>query len=475
MTPKVPAGTSHALRHLLETDVALHRTTDAADEAPGIPHIKPADGLTVLEQAERPHPNRLVRFFKILGPGLITGASDDDPSGIGTYAVAGASLGYSVLWLALFTFPLMASVQFICAKIGMVSGEGLAGVLRRHYPRPLLYLAVLGLVIANTINAGADVGAIAAAINLIVPIPIAWLIVPTAVVILLIQVFGSYRLIANIFKWLTLALLAYIASAFFAHPDLGLVLHGTFVPTLSFDPTFLATLVAILGTTISPYLFFWQASQEVEEEVELGRHRLWQRRGATDSELKYRAWDINTGMALSNGVMYFIILATAATLFATGQTQVQSASDAAVALEPLAGPAATILLALGLIGAGFLAVPVLTGSAAYAVSEAFGWQYGLNKRPRGAKEFYLVIVAATLVGLAINFVGIDPIKALFWSAVVNGLLAPPLMVLIMLVANHEGIMGKRRNGRAINVLGWAATLVMFIAAIALIATFNQAS
>lgn len=461
--------------YLSFSNVVLHRTKDAEDEASGIPHIKPAEGTEVLEQAQRPHPNRLVRFFKVLGPGLITGASDDDPSGIGTYAVAGASLGYSSLWLALITFPLMAAVQFICAKIGMVSGEGLAGVLRRHYPRSLLYLAVLGLVIANTINAGADIGAIAAAINLIVPVPIAWLIVPVAIAILLLQVFGSYELIARVFKWLTLALLAYIASAFFAHPDLGLVLRGTFIPTISFDPNFLATLVAILGTTISPYLFFWQASQEVEEEVELGRHRLWQRRGATDSELKYRAWDINTGMALSNVVMYFIILATAATLFTSGQTQVQSASDAAVALEPLAGPAATILLAVGLIGAGVLAVPVLTGSAAYAVSEAFGWQYGLNKRLARAKQFYGVIVVATLVGLGINYIGIDPIKALFWSAVINGLLAPPLMVLIMLVANHDGIMGKRCNGTAMNVLGWAATLVMFAAAIGLIATFNQGS
>ena len=455
--------------------MVLNRTEASERGALGIPHIQPADGLTVLEQAARPHPSRLVRFFKILGPGLITGASDDDPSGIGTYSVAGAAMGYSMLWLALLTFPLMAAMQFICAKIGMVSGEGLAGVLRRHYPRPLLYVAVLALIVANTINAGADVGAVAAAINLVFPIPIAWLIVPVAVVILVIQVLGSYQLIAKIFKWLTLALFAYLASAFFAHPDLGQVLHGTFVPTLSFDSTFLATLVAILGTTISPYLFFWQASQEVEEEVELGRHHIWQRRGATDSELKYRAWDINTGMALSNVVMYFIILATAATLFVNGQTQVQSAADAALALKPLAGSAATILLAVGLIGAGFLAVPILTGSAAYAVSEAFGWKYGLNKRPTHAKQFYGVIVVATLVGLGINFVGIDPIKALFWSAVINGLMAPPLMAMIMLVANHDGIMGKRRNGLAMNVLGWAATLVMFAAAIALIVTFNQGS
>src|SRR5438067_1463440 len=338
-------------------------------QQPVIPYSEPAGGTVSLEAAMMLERSRVKRFFKILGPGLITGASDDDPSGIGTYAVTGAALGFSTLWLALVTFPLMASVQFTCAKIGMVSGEGLAGVLRRHYPKPLLYLAVLGLVIANTINAGADVGAVAAAINLIVPIPIWLLIVPVAIAILLLQVFGSYELIARVFKWLTLALLAYIAAAFFARPEPVEVLKGSFIPTLSLDPTFLATLVAILGTTISPYLFFWQASQEVEEEVEIGRRWLWQRRGATDKELKYRALDINIGMALSNVVMYFIILATAATLHKAGQTDIQSAADAAKALEPLAGAAAKILLALGLIGAGFLAVPILTGSAAYAVSE----------------------------------------------------------------------------------------------------------
>jgi NRAMP (natural resistance-associated macrophage protein)-like metal ion transporter len=442
-----------------------------------IPHKRTvsssAAGAAVHEVAEKPPRNPIIRLLKILGPGLITGASDDDPSGIGTYAVAGASLGYSMLWLALVTFPLMASVQFICAKIGMVCGEGLAGVLRRHYPRPLLYVAVGALFVANTINAGADIGAIAAALNLLLPIPIAWLIVPVAVAILVLQIFGSYRLISLIFKWLTLALFAYIASAFFAHPDPGEVLRGTLIPSISFDTTFLSTLVAILGTTISPYLFFWQASQEVEEEVESGRHHLWQRRGATNEELKHRAFDVNVGMALSNVVMYFIILATAATLWKAGQTDIQSAADAAVALEPLAGPWAKTLLALGLIGAGFLAVPILTGSAAYAVAEAARWNYGLNEHPGRAREFYAVIVIATLVGLAINFIGIDPIKALFWTAVINGLLAPPLMVLIMLVANNGGVMGHRKNGSALNVMGWAATAAMFVAAVCLIFTWTQ--
>jgi NRAMP (natural resistance-associated macrophage protein)-like metal ion transporter len=414
-------------------------------------------------------PHALLRFFKILGPGLITGASDDDPSGIGTYAVAGASLGYSILWTALITLPLMASVQYVCAKIGMVSGRGLAGVLRQHYPRQLLYFAVLGLFIANTINAGADIGAIAAGINVLVPpVQIVWMIVPVAAVILALQIFCSYRLIANIFKWLSLALLAYIGSALFAHPDVGNVLAGTFMPTVSLDPTFLSTLVAILGTTISPYLFFWQSSQEVEEEVHMGRVHLWQRKGASDTELKYAALDVNGGMFFSNLVMYFILLATAATLHAAGQNNIQSATDAAQALRPLAGDAAAFLLALGLIGAGFLAVPILTGSAAYAMSEAFGWRYGLDSNPGRARQFYAVIVAATLLGMLINFLGINPIDALFWTAVINGFVAPPLLVLIMLVANNRKIMGKRTNTLPLNILGWLATLLMFAAAIGLI-------
>jgi NRAMP (natural resistance-associated macrophage protein)-like metal ion transporter len=438
-----------------------------------IPHAAPAKGTDVLEVATRPRGNPIVRFLRILGPGLITGASDDDPSGIATYAVAGAAFGFSTLWTALVTYPLMAAVQFICAKIGMVSGVGLAGVLRQHYPRPFLYLAVFGLTCANTINAGADIGAIAAALNLLLPIPAVVFIVPIAVVIIALQLFGSYRLIANVFKWLTLALFGYIASAFLAHPDAGEVLRGTLVPTIDLNPTFLATLVAILGTTISPYLFFWQSSQEVEEQIELGRRQLWQRRGASDSELKYRAWDVNVGMLLSNVVMYFIILATAATVWKAGGTDIQSAADAAVALEPFAGPAAKVLFAIGLIGAGFLAVPILTGSAAYAVSEAFGWKYGLGQHPGRARQFYGVIVAATLVGMLINFLGINPIRALFWTAVINGFLAPPLMVLIMLAANHPAVMGNRINGVWLNILGWAATLLMFAAAILLVLTWGQ--
>ena len=403
---------------------------------------------------------------------MITGASDDDPSGIGTYALAGASLGFSVLWTALATFPMMTAVQFMCAKIGMVTGTGLARVLRQHYSRALLYPVVAGLVVANTLNAGADIGAIAAAINLLVPVPITAMVVPIALTILGFQIWGSYRLIANTFKWLTLALLAYIGAALMARPDAGEVLRGTFVPTLRFDAKFLTSLVAILGTTISPYLFFWQASQEVEEEISMGRRTLGARRGATDAELRVAGLDVTAGMALSNVVMYFIILATAATLFKAGQTDIQSATEAAQALRPLAGDAAYVLLAVGLIGAGFPGVPILTGSSAYAIAEALGWRHGLDQKPRRAKLFYAMIVAPTLIGLLVNFVGINPIKALLWTAVINGFLAPPMLVVIMLVCNNPVIMGTRRNTRWTNVVGAVTTLVMFAAAIGLVLTWG---
>jgi NRAMP (natural resistance-associated macrophage protein)-like metal ion transporter len=416
--------------------------------------------------------NPFKRFLKILGPGLITGASDDDPSGIGTYAMAGASLGFSTLWTALATFPMMTAVQFICAKVGMVSGMGLAKVLREHYSKALLYPVVAALVVANTINAGTDIGAIAAAINLLVPINVTAMIVPIAITILGLQVWGSYKLIATIFKWLTLALFAYIGSALYARPQLRAVLQGTFMPRLALDAHFMTNLVAILGTTISPYLFFWQASNEVEEEISMGRRTLQAREGATRTELKYAGWDVTTGMFVSNVVMYFIILTTAATLFKAGKTEIQSATEAAQALRPLAGDAASLLLALGLIGAGFLGVPVLTGSSAYAIAESVGWAYGLDKAPRRAKLFYAMIVIPTLIGMMINFAGINPIRALFWTAVINGLVAPPILVVIMLVANNRQIMREHVNGYWTNIGGWVTTAVMFAAAIALLLTWG---
>ena len=299
------------------------------------------------------------------------------------------------------------------------------------------------------------------------------MIVPIALVNLALQIWGSYRLIARTFKWLTLALFAYLGSALYAKPDAIQVLKATFIPRLSFDPIFLAMLVAILGTTISPYLFFWQADQEVEEEISFGRVTRTQRRGATDAEMRYARLDVHIGMFLSNLVMYSIILATAATLFKAGKTNIQSAADAAQALKPLAGEGASILLALGLIGTGCLAVPILTGSSAYAVTEAFGGKYGFNQKPHQAKLFYGVIAASTLVGMLINFVGINPIRALFLAAIINGFLAPPLLVVIMLIANNRTVMKDRVNGRWANILGWTTTLVMFAAAVALVLTWGD--
>jgi NRAMP (natural resistance-associated macrophage protein)-like metal ion transporter len=420
-----------------------------------------------------PTRNPLKRFLEMLGPGLITGASDDDPSGIGTYTSAGATFGFATLWTAIVTLPLMAVVQYICAKVGMVSGMGLAGVLREHYSRKILYPAVLALLIANTINAGTDIGAIAAALNLFIPLPITAMIVPVALIIVALQVWGSYKLIARIFKWLTLTLFAYIGAALLARPHWGEVIKATFIPQISFDGKYLLTLVAILGTTISPYLFFWEASQEVEEEVSMGRRTLAQRKGATYAELRRAAWDTNIGMFFCNIVFYFVILASAVTLHANGKTDIQSATDAAQALKPLAGPAAALLFSLGIIGAGLLAVPVLTGSSAYAVAETFGWTCSLDAKPRDAKQFYIVIALSTLIGIAIDFLGINPIRALFWTAVINGLISPPLLVIIMLISNNKKVMGDKVNNLGTNIMGWLAAAVMFAAAIGLALTWKQ--
>jgi len=430
-------------------------------------------GQLALESRIERERNPIKRFLLLLGPGLITGASDDDPSGIGTYTSAGASLGFATLWTALLTLPLMAAVQFICAKIGMVSGMGLAGVLRKHYPRWVIYGAISLLLIANTINAGTDIGAVASAINLLVPIPALILVVPIAIAIVALQIWGSYALIVKIFKWLTLTLFAYIAAAFLAKPNWGQVLKATFIPTIRFDNQYLTTLLAILGTTITPYLYFWQASQEVEEELRMGRETLAEREGATDRELRIAELDVDTGIVFCNVVFYFVILASAATLHATGQTNIQSATDAAKALIPLSGRAATILFSLGLIGSGFLAVPVLTGSSAYAMCEALDWKYGLNEKLRDALRFYAIIAISTLIGLLINLLKIPPVTALFWTAVINGVLAPPLLVLIMLVSNNKKVMGKRVNGKLTNFLGWATAAVLFAAALGMFLTWGK--
>jgi NRAMP (natural resistance-associated macrophage protein)-like metal ion transporter len=436
-----------------------------------IPRIEPAGATASVDAGRVRGLSQLGRVLRLFGPGIITGASDDDPSGIATYAMAGASQGFRTLWMALLTLPMMAAVQYMCAKIGMVTGRGLGGVLKQHYSRPVLYASVFALVAANVLNAGADIGAIAAGFNLLFPISPRLLIVPIGVLIIILQVWGSYRLIANIFKWLSLVLCTYILAAFFAKPALGEVLRGTLLPSFAWNRDFLALTVGILGTTISPYLFFWQSNQEVEEEIAAGRTTLAARKGATRDELRYASVDVTIGMFLSNLVMYFIILSTAATLFKAGKTNIQTAADAAVALRPIAGRAAEVLLAIGLIGTGFLAVPILTGSSAYAVAEALGWKHGLDRHPQTAKAFYGLIAVSTLIGMGINFTSISAVKALYLSAVINGLLAPPLLILILRICNNPKIMGKRVNGRFLNSCGWVTTLVMALAASFLLISF----
>lgn len=427
------------------------------------------DAREPLQPEEHSH-NPLVRYFKLLGPGLVTGASDDDPSGITTYSVAGASLGTGILWTALATFPLMAGVQLICARIGLVSGQGLAGAIRREYPRAFVYAACLLLLAANVFNISADLGGMAEAVEMLTGVP-ALVVVPlVGLVVLVVTIWTTYATFARYLKWLTAVLFAYVIAAFLAKPDWTAVLRSSVLPDLRWDRAYVATLVGILGTTISPYLFFWQASQEVEEERSRGRRTLAQRRGATEHELRDAWLDVGTGMFFSNLVMYFIMLATASTLHRAGQRDVATAREAAEALRPLAGDAAALLFALGLIGTGLLAIPVLAGSASFAVAEVFGWRSGLDLSPRRGRRFYLVFAGAVTGGMILQWFQTNPIRVLFLSAVLNGILAPPLMVLVMLVSNNRKIMGEHANGFWLNVVGWAATAVMACAALAFFVT-----
>jgi NRAMP (natural resistance-associated macrophage protein)-like metal ion transporter len=403
---------------------------------------------------------RVGRFFSELGPGLITGAADDDPSGISTYSVAGAAFGYAPLWTALLSFPLMAAVQLMCARLGMVSGRGLASVIRRRYSRRVLWGACALLVVANVINIGADLGGMAAVSEMVTGVKaVLWTPLYAGFIVSLLF-WSSYRQIARIFKWLTLVLFAYVLAAFLARPDWGAVLRATVVPHIEWSSGYLALFVGIMGTTISPYLFFWQAAQEVEEDRAAGRRTVRQRRGATDAELGRARTDVVTGMFFSNVVMYFIILTTAATLHPHGQTSIATARQAAEALRPLAGDGAYWLFALGLIGTGMLGVPVLAGSCAYAVAEAEGWRGSLEDPPRLARRFYAVVAVALLVGLILNFVGLDAVTMLFWSAVINGVLASPLIVLVVLLTSDHTVMGKRVNSPLLRGLGWATAVIM---------------
>lgn len=402
--------------------------------------------------------------LEVLGPGLVTGAADDDPSGIGTYSQVGAQFGYGMAWTMFFGFPLLASIQAICARIGATTGKGIAQNLRQHYPPALLRGVVILLLIANVINLGADLGAMGAVLALIVPGPVLLFTAVFGVASVVLEVWLSYARYASILKWTTLSLFSYVAVVFVSDVPWGEAIRDTLVPTFNFDKDHAMALVAIFGTTISPYLFFWQAGQEVEEQHRRHVKPLMITPKTAGMELKRIRTDTLVGMGFSHITALFIIIATAATLHAHGITNVTSAAQAAEALRPIAGQFAFALFAVGIIGTGLLAVPVLAGSAAYAVSETFDWTEGLDRQPREAKAFYAVIALATLGGVALNFIGIDPMSALYWAAVVNGLLAPPLMVVTMLIARNPAVMGDLVMGRWLEFGGWLATAVMWVVA-----------
>jgi NRAMP (natural resistance-associated macrophage protein)-like metal ion transporter len=411
-------------------------------------------------------------FFAGLGPGLITGAADDDPSGISTYSVTGAAFGYAPLWTALFSFPLMTAVQMMCARLGMVTGEGLAAVIRRQYPRWVLWSACALLVIANTVNIGADLGGMAKVTEMMTGVRSVYWTPIYALMIGSFLIWSSYYTIARIFKWMTLVLFSYVLAAFFAKPDWAAVLHSTFIPHVEWSGVYWATLVGIFGTTISPYLFFWQASQEVEEERAQGELTVESRKGATDLELRTSRNDVVTGMFFSNLIMYFIILTTAATLHAHGKTTISTAQDAAEALLPLAGKGAYWLFSVGLIGAGMLGVPVLAGSSAYAVAEGAVWRGSLADRAGLSREFYGVIAVGLVLGLALDYAGFNAVSMLFWAAVLNGVLAPPLIVIVLLLTSNPKIMGSRSNPLWLAGLGWLTVAVMTAASCAMFATWK---
>jgi NRAMP (natural resistance-associated macrophage protein)-like metal ion transporter len=419
----------------------------------------------------RPHERGIGPFLRDLGPGLVTGAADDDPSGISTYSQAGAAFGFGLLWTALLSFPLMVAVQLMCARLGLVTRRGLASVLRKHYPPWLLWFACTLLVVSNTINIAADLSGMAAGAELLTHVNHIWFVPVFAIVILLFLMFGSYATLLRIFKWLTLVLFAYVAAAFLAKPSWSAVAKGTFLPQISFTKEYLFTFVAIFGTTISPYLFFWQAAQEVEADEALN-HELGERpRRSLERELRSARTDVSAGMVVSNVVMYFIILTAGATLHAHGQTQVQTAAEAAKALEPVAGHLAALLFTIGIVGTGLLGVPVLAGSAAYAVAEGAAWRRGMDAQPHQARNFYLVIAASMLIGVALSFSPIDPIRLLLWSAVINGILAPPLIIIVIIICNNPKVMGSFCNGRTLNVFGSIAAAIMTGSALALIGSW----
>jgi NRAMP (natural resistance-associated macrophage protein)-like metal ion transporter len=412
-------------------------------------------------------------ILQILGPGLITGASDDDPSGIATYSQVGAQFGFAMSWVMLFSFPLMAAIQEISARIGRVTGEGIAGNIRRHYPPVVLRAVVVLLLIANTINLGADLGAMGDVVTLLIGGPGIGYVIFFGALCVTLEIFMRYRRYVGLLKWTTIALFAYVATALVIQIPWGEVLLQTLVPSLQFDKAYIVAIVAVMGTTISPYLFFWQSSQEAEDEREDPDAKpLIEAPEQAQVALHRIRLDTYLGMFFSNAIAWFIIVTVAATLHAHGVTDIATSSQAAEALRPIAGDLAFALFALGIIGTGMLAVPVLAGSAAYALAEALEWPSGLARLPMEAKAFYGTIAFATLIGVIFNLLPIDPIKALFWAAVLNGVVAVPIMVITMLMARRPQIMGALILDRPLAGMGWLATIVMAVIVTALFATWS---
>ena len=410
------------------------------------------------------HPNKLLRFWKILGPGLITGASDDDPSGIATYSQAGAMYGLSTLWTSIIAFPLMAAIQQMCAKIGLVTSQGLTGALKKHYPKPVLYVMLLFSFPAIVMNIGADIAGMGAVGNLLFPkIQASFFSILFTILLLFLIIYLPYQKIAATLKYLCIVLLVYLIVPFLFKQDWMDIIKHTFIPTIEFNSAFLSILVGILGTTISPYLFFWQASMEVEEMSHKKRHLIVNKKIIHDMKQ-----DVDFGMTFSGVVMFFIILTTGTVLFKGGIHQIDTVEQAAAALKPLAGNFAYLLFAIGVIGTGLLAIPVLSGSLSYIITETFGWEQGLDKKFHEAKAFYLVMAVSLLLGLSLNYVGISPVKALLYTAILYGMTAPVLIAIILHISNNKAVMGKFTNSKMSNILGGIAFVVMTVAAIALL-------
>ncbi|HUC89464.1 MAG TPA: divalent metal cation transporter [Patescibacteria group bacterium] len=415
---------------------------------------------------------RSKNYWVALGPGLTTGASDDDSSGVATYSQAGAQYGYGLLWMAPWTFPLMAVVQEMCARIGIVTGRGLAGNIRTHFSKKILYVCTIALFAANTFNIGADLGAMAKGVQLLSPqLNFYMLVIGFALFSLLLQIFTSYARYAKYLKYLALILLSYVLSALLAHLNWGDILKHTFVPHISFSKDSILIISAILGTTISPYLFFWQTSQEVEEQIVQGKTTLRMRQPTDPQDIHKMRIDVWSGMFLSNLVMFFIIAACGGILFPHGITTIGTAAQAAEALRPFAGNATYFLFAMGIIGVGLLAIPVLAGSSSYAIAESMGWKQGLYRNLPQARAFYGIIIISMLVGLGINFIGLDPIKALIYAAVGNALVAPLILALIVLLGSNKKIMGHWSNNKLTAIFGWIAFLVMLVSGVATIFSF----